>query len=366
MAEFWFPVMIDCPDCQSKRTVKCGKQSGHQRYLCKDCKKKFRYNKVEGRKFDAEVIGLALRLYFSGNSLKQICEAIRDKENISEPAKDTVFQWVREFTDVATELMKDYKARSSDEWVADEIVVRCGGRKMYHWNVMDKNTKYMYASHLSTGRGMKDARKVMQMALDAADRPPKKITTDGWHAYKKPIAELMPDTEHNVSQGIRSVHNNNNVSERVQGTFRDREITLRGLDTLETGQRFLQGWKFHYNMFKEHETLKFKTPAEVAFEQPPFREWADVVRTGKRCPEINRERTPKTGISKIRTEWDWSRSKKPKANVDAIVDERPARPQQMGFPELLKIPTPSMEKPKHPGRRVTGRTKAKPRSRRRG
>ena len=64
----------------------------------------------------------------------------------------------------------------------------------------------------------------------------------------------------------------------MQGTIRDREKTLRGLEGLESGQRYFDGWTINYNVIREHEGIKFQTPAEMAGVNPPFTEWADVVR----------------------------------------------------------------------------------------
>ena len=47
------------------------------------------------------------------------------------------------------------------------------------------------------------------MAAEVADEPPKKITTDKWRAYIKPIKDILPEAEHVQSQGIRAEVNNN-------------------------------------------------------------------------------------------------------------------------------------------------------------
>ena len=70
---------------------------------------------------------------------------------------------------------------------------------------------------------------------------------------------------------------NNNRSERLQGTFRQRTKTLRSLDSRESGQLYLDGWVLTYNLFREHGGLGGKTPGEVARVSPPFNEWEDVV-----------------------------------------------------------------------------------------
>ena len=90
------------------------------------------------------------------------------------------------------------------------------------------------------------------------------------------IKQIFPDAEDIQSEGIRA-RVNNNLSERLQGTIRDRENTLRGLEGLESGQRYFDGWAINYNLFREHEGMKGQTPAEMADVNPPFTERADVV-----------------------------------------------------------------------------------------
>ena len=86
---------------------------------------------------------------------------------------------------------------------------------------------------------------------------------------------------------------NNNLSERLQGTFRDRiKTTLRGLDSQKTGQRYLDGWTLTYNLFRGHESLGNKAPGQRAKVAPPFREWADVVKAGAASPRVKREARP--------------------------------------------------------------------------
>ena len=42
MAEFTETITVNCPDCDSGHIVKIGQRDGYQRYLCRDCLKKFR------------------------------------------------------------------------------------------------------------------------------------------------------------------------------------------------------------------------------------------------------------------------------------------------------------------------------------
>ena len=293
---------INCPACGRDRVVKIGFQSGTQRYRCKSCRKDFRANgKATGRRMDSEVIGAAIRDFYSGMSYKQIAEAMADRHDIPEPSKATIYEWVRDFTDEAVKEMANHKAETSGHWVADEMYIDVGGEKVYHWNVMDKGTRYILASYLSRNRDGRAARAVLKRALAAADKPPKTITTDKWRAYLKPIRDLTPGAKHIQSEGL-AAEINNNLSERLQGTYRDRIKTLRGLDNMESGQRYLDGWTITYNLFRGHHSLKNDRPAQRAKVNPPFKEWADVVKGDAASPKpvmVEARRTPKVRMPKI-------------------------------------------------------------------
>lgn len=278
---------INCPDCASDRVVKVGTQSGEQRYLCRACKKKFRASgKAEGRRMTPEQTGAAVRMFYAGMSYKQIAESVRDMWDIPEPSKRTIYEWVQEYTQVALKGMKEHKAHTGGHWVADEMQLKVGGEKYWNWNVMDESTRYLLASHLTKERNAAAARAVMRKAREAADSPPETIKTDRLRSYQSAVKEVFPDAKHIQSDGIRSKDNNNNLSERVQGTFRQRTKTMRGLDSKESGQRYLDGWVLNYNLFREHESLDYKTPGEVAEVNPPYTEWADVAR-GTANPKVN-------------------------------------------------------------------------------
>ena len=277
------------PACDSDRVVKDGFQKGTQRYKCKDCKKKFRANgKAQGRRMDAEMMGSAIRDFYTGKSYKQIAEGLRDEYDIPEPSKATIYEWVRDYTEEAAQEMANHPAQTGDHWVADKLMVDMGGKKAWLWNVMDGKTKYILASHLAKERDGVAAMAVMRKALANADKPPDSIFTDKLRSYLPALSEVLPKTKHYPSQGF-AADINNNLSEWLQGTYRARIKTLRGLDSIESGQRYLDGWQLTYNNFKGNESLHNDTPANRAKVNPPFE---GVGRRGKRGRRVSA-----TGIS---------------------------------------------------------------------
>ena len=153
--------------------------------------------------------------------------------------------------------MKDHKAHTGPEWVADELVVSVGGQKYWLWNVMDSKTRYILAAHLTKRRDCPScADGDEEGAAERAAALPKSIKTDRLRSYGVALEDLFgADVKHVQSDGIRA-EVNNNLSERLQGTFRARTKTLRGLDSRATGQAYLDGWVLSYNLFREHESLR--------------------------------------------------------------------------------------------------------------
>ena len=155
-----------------------------------------------------------------------------------------------DYTAGARDEMKDHPAKTGGgDWVSDEMYLDLKGKKAYLWDIRGKHTRYILASHLPYRRDAKAARAMLRKALAASDGPPKTITTDKWRAYMKPIKDLVPVAKHIQSEGL-AAEVNNNLNERLQGTYRDRKKTLHGLESIESGQRFLDEWALNYNLFR--------------------------------------------------------------------------------------------------------------------
>ena len=293
MAEFTHVITqtVNCPACRNERVVKIGKQNHQQRYLCRKCKKKFRANgKAPGRTQPTDVIGGAIRDYYMGMSYKQIAEGLKHRYDIPQPSKRTIYQWVTDFTAHASKTLKPLKATTSDTWDVDEMMVKVGGKNLWLWNIMDHETRYALAAHLAKDRSARTAEIVLRKALAAAVNQPKAIKSDGLPSYPRAIRSVMPGTRHIVSKGIRARINNNRL-ERLNGTYRSREKTLRGMDSIETGQKYLDGYRMTYNFFREHEGINYDMPGRCAKVEFPFHKWGEVVASAtKRSSPVKAKR----------------------------------------------------------------------------
>ena len=220
-------------------------------------------------------IGLAVDMYYSGLSYRKSGEILAD--HFERPTSEaSIYRWVGQLTDKAKRELSE-PVNVGNEWVADELQVNLGGKKYWIFNVMDSGTRYVLAAYLTPHRTTRSAATVMAMARERAQAPPKVIKTDGLKSYQQGVRTAFPvhDVRHAVSKGIRA-EINNNLSERLQGTFRDRDKTLRGLKTKDSGQRYLDGLVLDYNYFRPHQGIDGKRPAEAAGAEYEYRSWRDI------------------------------------------------------------------------------------------
>ena len=87
------------------------------------------------------------------------------------------------------------------------------------------------------------AQTTLALARERSAPHPEEIKTDGLRSYRQALPRAFPTRVviHTVSQGIKAEINNNR-SERLQGTFRDRDKTLRSLKGRDTGQAYIDDW----------------------------------------------------------------------------------------------------------------------------
>ncbi len=225
--------------------------------------------------------GSAVDMYFDGHSYRQVARNMEQyfgrKTN-----PQTVYRWVHELSGTADEILRPMKVNTGKEWVADEMVVKVGGKNYWLFNVMDSDTRFVLAAYLTPDRNTRAAQTTLALARERSATHPEVLKTDGLRSYRQALPRAFPTrkVQHTVSKGIRA-EINNNLSERLQGTFRDRDKTLRGLEGRDTGQAYIDGLVLHYNYFRPHESLDNKRPAEAAGAELPFQSWDDVANVKK-------------------------------------------------------------------------------------
>jgi hypothetical protein len=114
-----------------------------------------------------------------------------------------------------------------------------------------------------------DARKALKRAKNIATTRPDAVVTDGLQAYKEAVKAEFFD----ISANIQNPHvrlkdfetkPNNNILERLNGTFRERTKVVRSFDSAIGAQEFVTGMQTYYNYIRPHQGIGGLTPAEMA------------------------------------------------------------------------------------------------------
>jgi putative transposase len=263
-----------CDRCGSIRVISYGKSGTKQAFYCKDCNHKFTPSLIKKARYTPEMISLTLDLYFSGTSLRKIARVVNDHYGMNLGAT-TIYRWIKTYVPMISEYVNTLTPQLSEAWHADELFVKMkGGVKesqygqknmAFLWNVMDRKTRFLLASKLSSKRSVIGAANAFREAIqNAGESRPERVFTDGLNSYKDGIelAFGQDRPEHIARAGMGKPHANNNRVERLNGTLRERVKVQRGWKTMETP--LAEGQRIQYNFVKPHMALDGQTPAESA------------------------------------------------------------------------------------------------------
>jgi len=270
---------LACKYCGSKNIVKYGTYNGVQRWWCKKCKRKFvDTNTLYKMKTPIDQIGGALSMYYRGMSLDDIGEHLEQQYG-NRLTDAGIYNWVVRFSKDAVEEAKKQTPDVGDVWVADETVLKIGGRNIWFWDLICAKTRFLLASHISARRTTQDAKILAEEASKRAGKHPRFIVTDKLQAYLDAFEQVWgADATHLQSRGLSAPNLNTNLIERFHETLKQRTKVMRSFKNKKTAKLLLDGFLVHYNYFRPHEALNDRTPAEVAGIKFVYKDWQDVVR----------------------------------------------------------------------------------------
>jgi len=263
-------------------------------FKCRSCGKRFVIDEGFLKcHFDPKIVTLALDLYFKGASLRKVTQHIAQFYGLK-IHNMTVLRWVRRFSQLVDEYVSTFRPELSGVWNCDELKTKMaheepinGDRHYWLWNALDNGSRYLVASHLTRGRGHKDASEFFNVAKKQAKRDPQVIFTDGLDSYRGAYDPLSIDNIGNVvhiaNVGIRS-HMGNHRVERLHNSMREREKVMRHLKKAHSADKVFKGYRAYYNFVRPHMALDNHTPAQAAAVPIELgtNKWLDLIRQAAR------------------------------------------------------------------------------------
>jgi putative transposase len=253
----------NCQYCGSenivKDSVRHNKRGDIQRYLCKQCQKRFSINLgFEKMKATPEIVTEAMQLYFTGESYRNVQKFLQ-LQGVSVD-HSTVLRWVKKYVRLMEAYVEKIKPQVSNTWRADELYVKVKGNMKYLFSMMDDETRFWIAQEVADTKEHHDARTLFMRSKYLMGKQPKTLITDGLSSYAKAAQYAYDGTQHIREITLKGVIHNNKM-ERMNGEIRDREKTFRGLKRKRTP--IFAGLQIYHNFVRPHESLNGKTPAEA-------------------------------------------------------------------------------------------------------
>lgn len=279
-----------CPFCESQKIQKDGTRKTvmgkKQRWLCRDCNKRFVLSPVQKIKGNTETVITAIDLYMKGVSYRGIADSMKQLFGLK-VSQVTIMNWVNSYMKKINNYVEGLKPKVGDVWNADEQFIKVKGKQEYNWNVLDNETRFLLASNQSSTRTYEDARETFQQAKNIAGKKALTVVTDGAFSYEKAVRKEFMTYDnpkpHYRYVSLRQHDSNNNVIERFHESFRQRDKTMRGFKGNQ--KAYAENFKTYYNFVRKHQELKM-TPAQRAGIQESNL-WKELLTKATNQPTLN-------------------------------------------------------------------------------
>ena len=145
----------------------------------------------------------ALSMFYLGkNSFRNISLILKTAFNIK-VSHTTVSNWCVKFAPMFDDMriqLVSLLDLNSDEWHADETVVKIAGVKHYIWFIIDSETRFVIGFHLSPHRDSPQAVSLFSEVVKLGK--PSAIVSDRYSAYKVPVNSIFDGAKHICVQSL--------------------------------------------------------------------------------------------------------------------------------------------------------------------
>jgi len=215
-------------------------------------------------RYPVHIIVSALCMFYLGkNSFRNISLILKTVFNIS-VSHTTISNWCTKFAplfdNIRLELLPTLDL-NSDEWHADETVVKVAGVKHYLWFVVDAETRFVVGFHLSPHRDSPQAFSILSAASKLGK--PKAIVSDRYSAYKIPVKSVFNGVRHIQVASFKD-DVSNNLIECFNKQFKAWYKTKQGFSSFNSANNLIANFVFFFNFVRPHSALNNLTPAQVA------------------------------------------------------------------------------------------------------
>jgi len=243
-----------CARCSSVAVKRDGRQSAtHQRFRCRGCRRTFTARTgtpFARHRWPLEVITTAVRW-----SCRYRLSAADVRDLLAERGIDvsarTVLVWAHKFGPLLAAEGRRHARPVGARWYVDETYVRVGGRWAYLYRAVDEAGQVIDVL-LREQRDLASARAFFDQAITRRGRRPKTVITDKHAAYRRAVRRRGWRATH-IRTGLhRARGETTKAIERSHVPIKDRLRPMRGLHSVASGQRLLEGIELAHAILRGH------------------------------------------------------------------------------------------------------------------
>jgi transposase, IS6 family len=203
---------------------------------------------------------MAVRWYLRhGVSAASVLELLAERG--VDVSKRTVLRWVQTFGPLRAAEVRKHRRAVGTRWYTDEVFFFRGKAKWYLYRAVDEHGQVVDVL-LRAQRDTASAEAFFERARGHAGTVPTHVITDHHQPYVKAVQQVLPEAVH-VRTGLhRARGETTKPIERSHVFTRDRLRASRGLKTLTTGQRFLEGFEALQALHRGHVALSESDAAD--------------------------------------------------------------------------------------------------------
>ena len=215
-------------------------------------------------RYPVQMIITALSMFYLGkNSFRNISLILKTAFNIK-VSHTTISNWCMKFAPMFDDMriqLVPLLDLNSDEWHADETVIKIAGVKHYIWFIIDSETRFVIGFHLSPHRDSPQAVSLFSEAVKLGK--PSAVVSDRYSAYKVPVKSIFDGAKHIRVQSFKD-DISNNLIECFNKQFKAWYKTKQGFSSFESANNLISLFVFFFNFVRPHSALNGLTPAQVA------------------------------------------------------------------------------------------------------
>jgi len=216
-------------------------------------------------RYPVHIIITALSMFYLGkSSFRNIALILRVANNIK-VSHTTISNWCKKFAPLFNNLSLELMPMlnfDSDEWHADETVVKISGQKYYIWFIIDSETRFVLGFHLSPYRDSNQAFTLFNSVKGLGNI--NSLVSDRYAAYKQACRTVLGDDVKHIRVESFKDDISNNLIESFHHQFKAWYKTKQGFNSFDSANNLISMFIFFYNFVRPHSALNGLTPAQVA------------------------------------------------------------------------------------------------------